>query len=211
MASPKLSELSPDECLRLLAGVPVGRVGLSVRAMPAVFPVNFALLDGEVVFRTVEGTKFHAAVRAQCSPSKLTAMSLTVEAGGASLSKAYRESSPNRRSCIGLDSSPWSLGQSTEPPIGSSESLPRSSAAGDFSAPQSDSTCLLQARDSTYRTSQARSRLCSVGENPGLFRSPKIEGRAEGAVGEWGAEGLEADGYAPGRRRHREPAAPAIC
>lgn len=62
MASPKLSELSPDECLRLLAGVPVGRVGLSVRAMPAVFPVNFALLDGEVVFRTVEGTKFHAAV-----------------------------------------------------------------------------------------------------------------------------------------------------
>ena len=50
------------ECLRLLASVSVGRVGLSVRALPAVLPVNFALLDGEVVFRTVEGTKFHAAI-----------------------------------------------------------------------------------------------------------------------------------------------------
>jgi nitroimidazol reductase NimA-like FMN-containing flavoprotein (pyridoxamine 5'-phosphate oxidase superfamily) len=47
--------------LRLLASVSVGRVGLSIKALPAVLPVNFALLDGEVVFRTVEGTKFHAA------------------------------------------------------------------------------------------------------------------------------------------------------
>jgi uncharacterized protein len=62
MSGPELSELSREECLRLLASVPVGRVGLSVKAIPAVFPVNFAIMDGEVVFRTVEGTKFHAAV-----------------------------------------------------------------------------------------------------------------------------------------------------
>lgn len=61
MGGPKLEELSRSECLRLLASVSVGRVGFSVKALPAVLPVNFALLDGEVVFRTVEGTKFHAA------------------------------------------------------------------------------------------------------------------------------------------------------
>ena len=61
MGGPKLEELSRSECLYLLASVSVGRVGLSSRALPAVLPVNFALLDGEVVFRTVEGTKFHAA------------------------------------------------------------------------------------------------------------------------------------------------------
>ena len=61
MGAPVLSVLSRDECLRLLASVPVGRVGLSVGALPVVLPVNFALLDGDVVFRTVVGTKFHAA------------------------------------------------------------------------------------------------------------------------------------------------------
>jgi len=63
MATPRLSELSHEECLRLLASVPIGRVGLSIGAIPAVLPVNFALMDGDVVFRTVEGTKFHGAAR----------------------------------------------------------------------------------------------------------------------------------------------------
>ena len=61
MIPPVLSMLSREECLRLLASVSVGRIGLSVAALPVVLPVNFALLDGNVVFRTVEGTKFHAA------------------------------------------------------------------------------------------------------------------------------------------------------
>jgi len=61
MTVQNLEELSRGECLRLLASVSLGRVGLSINALPAVLPVNFALLDGEVVFRTVEGTKFHAA------------------------------------------------------------------------------------------------------------------------------------------------------
>jgi uncharacterized protein len=62
MGAPILTDLPREECLRLLASVPVGRVGLSLQALPVVLPVNFALLDGEVVFRTVAGTKFHAAV-----------------------------------------------------------------------------------------------------------------------------------------------------
>jgi len=58
---PILEYVPRHECLSLLATVPIGRVGLSVDALPVVLPVNFALVDGDIVFRTVNGTKFHAA------------------------------------------------------------------------------------------------------------------------------------------------------
>ena len=53
--------LAPAECLRLLASVPVGRVGVTIDALPAVLPVNFVVSDGAIVFRTVPGTKLDAA------------------------------------------------------------------------------------------------------------------------------------------------------
>jgi uncharacterized protein len=58
---PTLTVLTHDECLAMLATVPIGRVGLTLNALPVVLPVNFAVLEGDIVFRTVEGTKFHAA------------------------------------------------------------------------------------------------------------------------------------------------------
>ncbi len=63
MGAPTLSVLAPDECLRLLGSVQIGRVGLSIRALPVVLPVNFCLFDGDIVFRTVNGTKFHEAAK----------------------------------------------------------------------------------------------------------------------------------------------------
>ena len=56
-----LDILSRDECLRLLAGAHVGRIALSIRALPVVFPVNFCLLDDDVVLRTGQGRKLAAA------------------------------------------------------------------------------------------------------------------------------------------------------
>jgi nitroimidazol reductase NimA-like FMN-containing flavoprotein (pyridoxamine 5'-phosphate oxidase superfamily) len=57
-----LEILSPEECWALLATAKLGRVGVSVGALPAIFPVNFAI-DGEtVLFRTGPGTKLRAAV-----------------------------------------------------------------------------------------------------------------------------------------------------
>jgi len=53
--------LAPAECLRLLASVPVGRVGVTIDALPAVLPVNFVVSGGAIVFRTVPGTKLDAA------------------------------------------------------------------------------------------------------------------------------------------------------
>ncbi len=59
--NPAIDELARDECLRLLASTPVGRVGVTIDALPAVLPVNFVVSDGAVVFRTVPGTKLDAA------------------------------------------------------------------------------------------------------------------------------------------------------
>lgn len=56
-----LEVLSRAECLRLLARSPIGRVVVTDKALPAAFPVNFALLDEDVVFMTRGGTKLEMA------------------------------------------------------------------------------------------------------------------------------------------------------
>ena len=61
LADEGLEILSEDECLDLLAGGEIGRVGVTVGALPAIFPVNYRVVDGAVVFRTSEGTKLAAA------------------------------------------------------------------------------------------------------------------------------------------------------
>lgn len=57
-----LKILPRAECLRLLGGTRIGRVVVTLGALPAAFPVNFALLDDDVVFRTAPGTKLSAAL-----------------------------------------------------------------------------------------------------------------------------------------------------
>ena len=56
--SPTLEELTRDECLRLVATLPVGRIAVNAATGPPhVLPVNY-VLDGDViVFRTDPGTK----------------------------------------------------------------------------------------------------------------------------------------------------------
>ena len=49
------------ECLLLLAGQAVGRLGFVVDGQPMVLPVNYAIKVDVVVFRTGEGTKLEAA------------------------------------------------------------------------------------------------------------------------------------------------------
>jgi len=47
-----LEVLDDGECVRLLGNAPVGRVVFSDRALPAVLPVNFAVLGRSVIIRT---------------------------------------------------------------------------------------------------------------------------------------------------------------
>jgi nitroimidazol reductase NimA-like FMN-containing flavoprotein (pyridoxamine 5'-phosphate oxidase superfamily) len=54
--------LDRERCLALLATRTIGRLGVSIEALPAILPVRFAMLDDRVVVRTVPGTKLDAAV-----------------------------------------------------------------------------------------------------------------------------------------------------
>lgn len=53
--------LDPLTCRQLLATVRVGRIALPDVPSPTVLPVDFAVDDDRVIFRTVEGTKLDAA------------------------------------------------------------------------------------------------------------------------------------------------------
>ncbi|MFE3660382.1 pyridoxamine 5'-phosphate oxidase family protein [Streptomyces sp. NPDC059165] len=56
-------ELDRQECLRLLAKVPVGRVVYTRQALPAVLPVNFSLdTDTSVVLCTSQGSDLVHAI-----------------------------------------------------------------------------------------------------------------------------------------------------
>jgi uncharacterized protein len=54
------SGLTRDECLQLLGTASMGRVALSIGALPVVLPVGFALLDEDVVFRSLIDEKLSA-------------------------------------------------------------------------------------------------------------------------------------------------------
>lgn len=58
-----LEILSEDECFALLRRGEIGRVSTSLRALPVILPVTYAMDGDTVVFRTGVGTKFHAATR----------------------------------------------------------------------------------------------------------------------------------------------------
>jgi nitroimidazol reductase NimA-like FMN-containing flavoprotein (pyridoxamine 5'-phosphate oxidase superfamily) len=49
--------------MRLLREATLGRVGITVDALPVILPVNFRLLGERIVFRTAPGTKLDAATR----------------------------------------------------------------------------------------------------------------------------------------------------
>lgn len=60
-----LEVLSFEECTRLLAAQPVGRVAFMDAGEATVLPVNYAWHGGSVVFRTGRGTKLAAALMGQ--------------------------------------------------------------------------------------------------------------------------------------------------
>ena len=53
--------LSTAECFLRLGRGGIGRVAVTIKALPAIFPVNYAVLDGDVVFRSADGSKLNAA------------------------------------------------------------------------------------------------------------------------------------------------------
>ncbi len=54
---PVVTVLSQDECWALLRSSEVGRLAVVVHGRPEIFPVNFVVDHGTVVFRSAGGTK----------------------------------------------------------------------------------------------------------------------------------------------------------
>lgn len=57
----QLSMLDTGECMRLLASVPLGRVVFTMRALPAIRPVNHLVDNGDVIIRTDLGSAVGSA------------------------------------------------------------------------------------------------------------------------------------------------------
>jgi uncharacterized protein len=58
-----LQQLTRDDCLRLLATVPIGRIIYTRQALPAVELVDFALGSGDIIIRTDLSGKLATATR----------------------------------------------------------------------------------------------------------------------------------------------------
>ena len=54
--------LDANECWSLLRTQVVGRLAISIANRPDIFPINYVVDHGTVVFRTAEGTKLSGAV-----------------------------------------------------------------------------------------------------------------------------------------------------
>jgi nitroimidazol reductase NimA-like FMN-containing flavoprotein (pyridoxamine 5'-phosphate oxidase superfamily) len=62
MSLDSLRHLSRDECVGLLETRRLGRVSVSIGALPAILPVNYVVWNDAVVFRSAPGTKVSAAL-----------------------------------------------------------------------------------------------------------------------------------------------------
>ncbi len=53
--------LSRKQCLARLASTQLGRIGVSIDALPVILPIHFTLADDSILFRTTLGTKLDSA------------------------------------------------------------------------------------------------------------------------------------------------------
>lgn len=55
--------LSPPVCWQLMATHPIGRLAVIVDGVPEIFPVNYAVKDDTIVFRTDPGSKLRGLIQ----------------------------------------------------------------------------------------------------------------------------------------------------
>jgi nitroimidazol reductase NimA-like FMN-containing flavoprotein (pyridoxamine 5'-phosphate oxidase superfamily) len=53
--------LVAEQCLELLATSSLGRIAVTIGAVPAIFPVHYQMVEGQIVFRAGKGTNLHTA------------------------------------------------------------------------------------------------------------------------------------------------------
>ena len=63
--TPGVTHLEPPACWALLRSHEVGRLAVSIGDRPDIFPINYVVDHGAVVFRTAEGTKLAGAIKGE--------------------------------------------------------------------------------------------------------------------------------------------------
>lgn len=58
----KMEVLSRVQCLELLSRSDLGRIAITMGALPVILPISYALLGEDVVFKTGTGSKLRAAI-----------------------------------------------------------------------------------------------------------------------------------------------------
>lgn len=104
-----LQTLPFEDCLRLLASVPVGRVGFASDGELVILPVNYAIDGQDVVFRTAAGSKLSAAEEHELVAFEADSYDPGARAGWSVLVTGraeviYEESEADRLSELGLQS-----------------------------------------------------------------------------------------------------------
>lgn len=109
-----LDRLPRDECLLLLASVPVGRIVYTRRAMPAVELVNFTVDNGDIVIRTDVGGKLAAAIHGAVVAFEADALDLDQRRGWSVTVVGYSREVTDPGEIARLRDSgprPWVLGE----------------------------------------------------------------------------------------------------
>jgi uncharacterized protein len=78
---PVMTQLTKEECLKLLASVRIGRIIYTRRAMPAVELVNFTLDKGDIVIRTDRGGELATATHQAVVAFEADCLDVTHQAG----------------------------------------------------------------------------------------------------------------------------------
>jgi nitroimidazol reductase NimA-like FMN-containing flavoprotein (pyridoxamine 5'-phosphate oxidase superfamily) len=108
-----LEILSDRQCLELLRTARVGRLAVCMGAIPAVLPVTFGLVGGDVMFFTGTGLKLNAALRKQSVAFEVDEIDLTSESGWSVLvvGRAVAAEAAARARAEALGLYPWAPGE----------------------------------------------------------------------------------------------------
>jgi nitroimidazol reductase NimA-like FMN-containing flavoprotein (pyridoxamine 5'-phosphate oxidase superfamily) len=111
----RLLPIEPDECLRLLGAESIGRLAVVDGQAPLILPVNYAMDQGTIVFRTAPGTKLRVGPgRHGCFEidgfDREAHTGWSVVAGGR-LEEVDQYQSSTWERLQGIDVTPWAAGE----------------------------------------------------------------------------------------------------
>jgi nitroimidazol reductase NimA-like FMN-containing flavoprotein (pyridoxamine 5'-phosphate oxidase superfamily) len=108
-----LEHLSAADCWRLLASLPVGRIGVIVDSRPEIYPLNHIVDRGTILFRTDAGSKLRGLARSPAVCFQVDGIDDELHTGWSVLVKgrATEIHDPvDRERAAGLSLDYWSVG-----------------------------------------------------------------------------------------------------